>query len=76
MSPATNQARTHILKLGQFYLELAFVSAGALGENVENQTRAVNHATLENAFEVTFLTGCEDVIENHQVDLFGFDQVA
>ncbi|MNJ30972.1 hypothetical protein D3C77_255900 [compost metagenome] len=47
-----------------------------LGEDVENQTGAVKHATLENSFEVTFLTGGEGVIENHQIYLFGFDQVA
>ncbi|MCY1173628.1 hypothetical protein D9M73_137950 [compost metagenome] len=76
VSPAANQPRTHVLKLGQFDLQLAFMGTGALGENIENQTRAVDHATLENTFEVTFLTGREDVIENHQIDLFGLDQVA
>ncbi len=48
----------------------------ALGENIENQAGTVDHATLENTFEVTFLTGREDVIEDHQIGLFGMDQVA
>ena len=52
------------------------MGTGALGENIENQAGTVDHATLENTFEVTFLTGREDVIENHQIDLLGFDLVA
>ncbi len=52
------------------------MGAGALGEDIEDQPRAVDHATLEDSFEVTLLTGREDVIENHQIDLFGLDQVA
>jgi hypothetical protein len=65
-----------VLKLGQFDLQLAFMGTRALGEDIENQTGTVEHATLENTFEVAFLTGREGVIENHQVGLFGFDQVA
>jgi hypothetical protein len=45
-------------------------------KDIENQTGTVDHATLENTFEVTFLTGREGVIENHQVGFFGIDQVA
>ena len=52
------------------------MSTGSLSEDIENQPRAVDHTTLECAFEVAFLAGREDVIENHQVYLFGFDQVA
>ncbi|RMP65068.1 hypothetical protein ALQ18_05181 [Pseudomonas marginalis pv. marginalis] len=76
VSPATHQPRAHVVKLGQFNLELAFMGTGALGENIENQTRAVDHAALEHSFEVTFLTGREDVIEDHQIGLFGMHQVA
>ncbi|MNZ63159.1 hypothetical protein D3C78_812990 [compost metagenome] len=76
VGPATNQPGAHVVKLGQFYLELAFMGAGALRENIENQTGAVDHATLEDPFEVTFLTGCEDVIEDDQVCFFGMDQIA
>ncbi len=52
------------------------MGTGALGENIEDQAGTVDHATLENTFEVTFLTGREDVIEDHQIGLFGVDQVA
>ena len=76
VSPAANQPGAHVVKLSQFNLELAFMGTGALGENIENQAGTVNHATLENTFEVTFLTGREDVIEDHQIGFFGVDQVA
>ncbi|RMU40499.1 hypothetical protein ALP29_05226 [Pseudomonas syringae pv. avii] len=76
VSPAANQAGAHVIKLGQFDLELAFMGTGALGENVENQAGTVDHATLENTFEVTFLTGREGVIEDHQIGFFGMNQVA
>ncbi|MNP66659.1 hypothetical protein D3C76_1623940 [compost metagenome] len=47
-----------------------------LGEDIENQPGAIKHATLEDTFEVALLAGREGVIENHQVDLIGFDPVA
>ncbi|RMT76931.1 hypothetical protein ALP40_05465 [Pseudomonas viridiflava] len=74
--PATYQTRTHVLKLGQFDLQLAFMGTRALGKDVENQTGAVKHATLERTFEVTFLAGREGVIEDHDVSLLGLDLVA
>ena len=76
VSPAAYKARAHVVKLGQFDLQLTFMGTGALSEDIENQPGTVKHATLENSFEVTLLTGREDVIENHNVDLLGLDQVA
>ncbi|RML89195.1 GTPase [Pseudomonas syringae pv. maculicola] len=76
MSPATDQTGTHVLKLGQFDLQLAFVSTRSLRKDIEDQTRAIKHATLENTFEVTFLTGREGVIEDNEIGLFGLDLVA
>jgi len=65
-----------VLELSQLDLQLAFMSPRALGEDVENQARTVKYATLENTFEVAFLTGCKDVIENDQIGFFGMDQIA
>ncbi|RMN10882.1 GTPase [Pseudomonas savastanoi pv. glycinea] len=76
VSPATDQTRTHMLKLGQFDLKLAFVGTCALRKDIEDQTRTIKHAALENAFEVTFLTGREGVIEDNEISLFGLDLVA
>src|ERR1700712_2304750 len=75
VSPAANQARTHVLELRQFDLQLAFMSARALGEDVQDQARTIKHATLENAFEVAFLTGREDMIEDDNIGFFGLDEV-
>jgi hypothetical protein len=52
------------------------VSPGALGEDVENQTRTVKHATLEHTLEVTYLTGRKDVIEDDDIGFFGMNQIA
>jgi len=75
VSPATHQTRAHVIELSQLDLQLAFVGTCALGEDVENQPGAIQHATLEHALEVTFLTGREDMIENDQVGLVGLDLV-
>jgi hypothetical protein len=74
MSPSTNQAGTEMIKLSQLNLQLAFVGARSLGKNVENQTRTVNHTTPELTLEITFLTGCEHVVEYDQVTLMRLNQ--
>ena len=53
--PATHQARGHVLELGQFDLELAFVRTRTLGEDVENQAGAIDHAALRQRFQIAFL---------------------
>lgn len=73
MSPAAHQTRAHVLKLGQFDLQLAFMGTRPLGEDIEDQPGTVKHATLEHTFKVTLLTGREGVIENHQIDMLGTD---
>ncbi|MNC24696.1 hypothetical protein D3C75_727610 [compost metagenome] len=75
VSPAAHQPRAHVLELGQFDLQLAFMGTRPLGEDIEDQPGTVEHTTLEHTFEVALLTGREGVIENHQVYLFGMDQV-
>ncbi|MNF58916.1 hypothetical protein D3C84_404930 [compost metagenome] len=75
VGPAAHQARAHVIELGQFDLQLAFMGTGALGEDIEDQTGTVEHPTLEGALEVALLAGCEGVIEDDQFGLFGHDQV-
>ncbi|MNN21582.1 hypothetical protein D3C81_1349110 [compost metagenome] len=76
VGPAAHQPRAHVLELGQFDLQLAFMGTRPLGEDIEDQPGAIKHATLEDALEVAFLARREGVIENHQIYLFGVDQVA
>ncbi len=55
MGPAAHQARGHVLELREFDLQFALVRARALGEDVEDQSGAIDHAALRELFEVAFL---------------------
>ncbi len=70
-----------MLELRQLDLQLAFEAAGALREDVQNQSSAIEHSTLEQLLEIAFLAGRQGVVEHHQiraelldpsVNLFGF----
>ena len=58
-----------MLQLRQLDLKFAFARAGAPGENVENQRRAVKHLALEHLLEVAALCGGKFVIENDSIHL-------
>lgn len=79
--PKARQAREQTLELREFDLQFAFASAGALGENVENQRGSIEDFDAEDFFEVAVLRGGKFVVENDGVDgifltvfgeLFGF----
>ena len=55
-----------MFKLRQFDLQLAFMVFGALGEDIQNQTGAINHAALETLLQITLLSGRKVVIEDYQ----------
>src|ERR1043165_9748343 len=59
------QARRDVLELRELDFELAFVTARALREDVEDQSRAVEHATLYQLLEIAFLGRRQRVIEQH-----------
>ena len=67
VAPEPGQARQQMLELRQFDLELAFLRAGALRENIENQRRAVEHLAIENAFQIAALRGGKFVVEDDRV---------
>jgi hypothetical protein len=58
-----------VLELRELYLELAFMAAGALREDVEDQPRAIEHAAFDEFFEVAFLRGGQRVVEQHHVGI-------
>ncbi len=60
-----------MFELGEFHLQLALVGPGALGEDIENEARAVEDAALEGFFEVAFLTGREVMVEDDQIGGMG-----
>ena len=67
VGPAANQARGHVLELGQLDLQLAFVAVRAQGEDVEDQPGAVDDAALQRLFQVAFLDRAQRMVDQHQV---------
>ena len=63
----SGQARQHVVQLGQFDLQLPFTRAGAAGEDIEDQLRAVENFAIEGAFDVALLGGGEFGIEEHEI---------
>ena len=72
MSPRADEPRRQILELREFDLQLAFVAAGALRENIEDEARAVDDTPVQRSFEIALLRGCERVIENDEFDVVRF----
>ena len=55
VGPHLGQAGQLVLELGQLYLKTALVGLGVLGEDVENQARAVDDLGLDRFFQGTLL---------------------
>ncbi len=64
---ALGESRQSVLQLRQLDLQLAVSRARALGEDVEDQLRAVDHAQFEPLGDVACLRGREIVVEDHEV---------
>ncbi|MCW0462736.1 hypothetical protein NB717_003804 [Xanthomonas sacchari] len=71
VGPAAHQPGGHVPQLGQFDLQLAFVAARALGEDVQDQPGAVDHAPLQVFLQVALLAGAERVVDQNQVGTAG-----
>ena len=67
VGPAAHQARGDVLELRQLHFELAFMTARALREDVEDETGAIQHPALDELFEVALLRRRQRMIEQHQV---------
>ncbi len=53
-------------QLRQLHLQFAFETAGALGENIQNQSGAIHHPALQEGFQIALLAGAQRMIENRQ----------
>ena len=71
--PAANEPRLGVRKLRQFDLQVAFVSAGAIGEDVQDQFRARHHPAAQAFFEIALLGWRELVIEDHNAAFGALD---
>ena len=69
VSPRADQPRRQILQLREFDLQLAFVAAGALREDIENEAGAVDHAPIQRLLQIALLRGRERVIEDDEFDV-------
>jgi hypothetical protein len=65
--PHPSHAREVVLELGELDLELALGATGMLGEDVEDQLRAVDDARRECILEVALLARVELVVDEERV---------
>ncbi len=56
-----------MLKLCQFHLQLTFMAAGSLPEDIENQPGSVNYPNLQCILKVALLGRGQGMIENDGV---------
>ena len=71
MSPAAHQSRGQVTQLRQLDLQLALVAVCTLGKDVQDQTGAVDHPALEEAFQVALLTRAQRMVDQDQVGATG-----
>ena len=58
-----------MIQLCKFYLKLSLGALCALGKNIKNQTRTVDHAALQGSFEIAFLCGRQRMVDDDQIAL-------
>src|SRR5690606_17627280 len=66
MRPAADQARGEMLQLREFDLQLALEGSRSLGEDVEDQTGAIEHATAQMTLEIALLHRAQRMVEQHE----------
>jgi len=67
MRPSAHEPRRHVLQLRELDLQLAFVRARALREDVEDEARAIDDAALGELLEIALLNRRERAIDEDQV---------
>ena len=67
VGPETGQTRQPVFELSQLDLETPLVRRRAAGENVEDQSRAIDDFDVERALEVALLGGSEIVVNHDHV---------
>ena len=76
VAPAAHQPGAEVLQARQFDLQLAFVAARALGEDFQDQQRAVVHRQADGALQVALLHRAQGLVEQHLLGAFGLGQCA
>ena len=68
VAPAAHQAAAQVLQPGEFHLQLAFVALRPLGEDLEDQRRAVGNRHAQRALQIALLGRRQRLVED---DAFG-----
>ena len=75
MAPHPRQARKGVLHAGEFDLEACLFGLGALGENIEDDFLAVDHAEVGQLFPLALLRRSQPVVDHDHVALVGAGQL-
>jgi hypothetical protein len=65
VTPLAGQARHEVLGLGQLNLQARLTRLGALGEDIDNQRRAVQDFDVQSLLQVALLRRAQLVVEDH-----------
>jgi hypothetical protein len=76
VGPGPHQPRTLVLEPGQLDLQLAFARAGAAGEDLQDQARAVDDLALPGPLQIALLDGRQRVVHHHHVGVQRIGQIA
>ncbi len=71
VGPPPHQAAGDVLQLRKLHFELAFEAAGALREDVEDETVAIEHAAARKLLEVALLAWGQCVVDEDDVGFVG-----
>jgi len=69
MRPSAHESRGHVFQLRKLNLQLAFVGARALREDIENETRAIDDTALGEFFEIAFLHRAQRAVDQDQIGI-------
>jgi hypothetical protein len=69
VGPRANEARSEILQLCELDLQLAFVTARALREDIEDQAGSVDDTSVKRTLKIALLRRRKRVVEDDDVDV-------
>ena len=73
VGPAPYEPSREVLEAGQFDLQPALATLGALAEDVEDERGAIDHCAVERPLEVALLRRRQGRVEHHQTRLCADD---
>jgi len=71
VTPHPRQAWQRVLHPREFHLQARLLGLGPLGENIQNDLFAINHAQVGKFFPLALLRGCQPVVDDDHVAFMG-----